>query len=247
MASLLASDETIGEIGGEIQDYSDPQNYLIIGANIGDDGWPVLVSLPAPRLPVRCTQTGMARQAGLGNSETSGLRECDYIPTSNCMLRRKVIQQVGGFDPYFFYPAEDKALGFELKKAGFRNVICADAGAWHKLSQQSRIHSYYMAKRATMRFLLKEYGILRFWDIELKRYLPKLKSRKSGRKQEPHEINQKVESKTLENSLNKKVAYFFALLKAYFWNLFYLPQTISARDKNFLAPEEMKRYKKPLL
>ena len=224
MASLLVSDETIGEIGGEIQDYADQENYLIIGANIGDDGWPVLVSL--------------------SNSETGErLKECDYIPTSNCMLRRQVIYQVGGFDPYFFYPAEDKALGFDIKKAGFRNVICADAGAWHKLSQQSRIHSYYMAKRATMRFLLKEYGILRFLAIELKKYLPKLKKQK----QEFHEINQKAGSETLENSLSNKVAYFFALLRAYLWNLLYLPQTISARGKNFLAPEEMKRYKKPLL
>jgi len=228
MASLLVSDETIGEIGGEIQDYSDPKNYLIIGANIGNDGWPVLVSL--------------------SKSETNKkLKECDYVPTSNCMLRRQVIRQVGGFDPYFFYPAEDKALGFEIKKAGFRNVICVDTGAWHKLSQQSRIHNYYMAKRATMRFLLKEYGILRFLTIELKKYIPKLKSRQSGRKEELHEINQKVEPGTLENSLSNKIAYFFALLRAYLWNLFYLPQTISTRGKDFLAPEEMKRYKKPVL
>ena len=228
MAGLLMSDETIGEIGGEIQDYSDHENYLITGANIGDDGWPVLVSL--------------------SNSEMNeSLKECDYVPTSNCMLRRQVIRQVGGFDPYFFYPAEDKALGFEIKKAGFRNVICADAGAWHKLSQQSRIHSYYMAKRATMRFLLKEYGILCFLIIELKKYLPKLKSRQSGRKEELHEINQKTEPGTLENSLSNKFAYFFALLRAYLWNLFYLPQTISTRGKDFLAPEEMKRYKKPML
>ncbi|HIE26459.1 TPA: glycosyltransferase [Candidatus Poribacteria bacterium] len=222
MASLLVLDKTIGEIGGEIQDYSDPKNYSIIGANIGDDGWPVLVSL--------------------SNSEKDKPKECDYVPTSNCMLRKEIIHQVGGFDPYFFYPAEDTALGFEIKKAGFRNVISADAGAWHKLSQQSRIHSYYMAKRATMRFLLKEYGILRFLSIELKRYFSPLK-----RQQKLREIDQKAETEAFDNSLNNKFAYFFALLKAYLWNLFYLPQTISARGKNFLTSKEMKRYKKPLL
>lgn len=225
MVSLLMSDATIGEIGGEIQDYSDPKNYAIIGGNIGDDGWPVLVSL--------------------SNSEMGRLKECDYVPTSNCMLRGEVIQQVGGFDPYFFYPAEDTALGFEIKKAGFRNLISAGSGAWHKMSRQSRIHSYYMAKRATMRFLLKEYGVLRFLSIELKRYIPKLIPLK--RKRELREINQNTETKTLVSSLNNKFAYFSALLKAYLWNLLYLPQTISARGKNFLTPEEMKRYKKPML
>jgi len=219
MVDLLLSDKTIGEVGGEILDYSDKENYPVIGNQIADDAWPRAISA--------------------SKNEVEKLKECDYLATANCMVRREVICVVGGFDPFYFYPAEDKDLGYRIKKAGFRNVIYFDAGALHKRSQQSRIHSYYMAKRATVRFIIKEYGFGRFLAMELKRYFAMF----SRQKAHHNDIGGVADN----GSIVVSFPYLLALAKAYFWNLLYLPRTINAKGKNFLATAQMKRYKKPRL
>jgi len=233
MVDVLFSDKTVGEVGGEILDYNDKENYQVIGNQIADDAWPQAVSV------------------GKNDSDTS--KECDYLATANCMARREVIYAVGGFDPFYFYPAEDKDIAYRIKKAGFKNVVHFDAGTLHKRSQQSRIHSYYMAKRATVRFIIKEYGFGRFLAMELKRYFSmfsrqkanqiKKENEKTGKRENENETDGMVD----DGSIVLSFPYLLALAKAYFWNLLYLPQTINARDKNFLTTEQMKRYKKPLL
>ena len=231
MVDLLVSDETVGEVGGEILDYSDRKKYQVIGNKIADNAWPRAVSV--------------------SKNDYQKLRECDYLATANCMVRRELIFSVGGFDPFYFYPAEDKDLGYRIKKARFKNVVYFDAGAWHKRDQQSRIHSYYMAKRTTVRFIIKEYGFGRFLTMELKRYFSiflgqKTEQNKGGRTTDNGSIvvSSKFSSQ-FRFSGGNKFPYLFALIKAYFWNLLYLHQTINSRGKNFLTTEQMKRYKKP--
>ena len=66
-------------------------------------------------------------------------KECDFVPTSNCMIRRRVFYELGGFDPYFIYPGEDIDFGYRLTKRGYKNIVCFECGALHKFSEASRI------------------------------------------------------------------------------------------------------------
>lgn len=39
-----------------------------------------------------------------------GLMQRDYIPTSNLFISKELFYKIGGFDPYYIYPGEDKDL-----------------------------------------------------------------------------------------------------------------------------------------
>ena len=50
------------------------------------------------------------------------MEKVESINTSNCIMKRKLIWQVGGFDPAYFYGYEDNNVSFLIKKLGYKCI-----------------------------------------------------------------------------------------------------------------------------
>src|SRR3989344_4266473 len=69
-----------------------------------------------------------AKEIDLG--QYNFLRE---IPLARCiwMVKRKIIEKIGGYDERYFIPYEDSDFSFRARKAGFKIFCVPDAKAWH--------------------------------------------------------------------------------------------------------------------
>jgi len=195
MVSILESDLPIGEIGGETADRASPKvrGYSITKRN----GY----SYPT--------------EMDLDERETV---KCDFLSTSNCMVRKRLLERVGGFDPYYFWTGEDKELGYRIRKLGYRNIAHPTAIVWHESrSKPTPDHAFKSTHRTRVRFVLKNYPILSlpiFVALELRDLLMSV----------------------LRHDW-KIVKY---KLSAHFWNIFFLPQTffLRIRKPNFIQVEK---------
>jgi GT2 family glycosyltransferase len=62
------------------------------------------------------------------------LVEADFVSGCGMLLRRTVLEAVGGFDPRFFMYGEDIDLCARARQAGYRVVAVPGARMWHKVS-----------------------------------------------------------------------------------------------------------------
>lgn len=85
--------------------------------------------------------------------------ECDYVATCNCMQRKDIVYDIGGFDPYFIFMGEDKDFGFRIKMMGCTNIIRQDTGVLHKLASRMKkaLEDFHKNR---IRFIRKHYGIV---------------------------------------------------------------------------------------
>ncbi len=113
MVSALKSDPTIGSIGG--------------------DG-----TLEGGKIVASCGRKKTWYGLGKNVDIREGMKECDYLPTSNCMTRKSVAENVGGFDPHYFYMTEDREFGLLIKRLGFKNIVSFDGALNHKFSEINR-------------------------------------------------------------------------------------------------------------
>ena len=49
-------------------------------------------------------------------------KKVGFLPTFNLFTSKKILYQVGGFDPYYFYLAEDKELCFKIRKLDYKII-----------------------------------------------------------------------------------------------------------------------------
>lgn len=61
-------------------------------------------------------------------------RDVDYITGCALMIRREVVEQIGGLDPAFLIYWEDTDWCMKTKRAGYRVVYEPAAKMWHKIS-----------------------------------------------------------------------------------------------------------------
>lgn len=136
MAAILAACPDVGSVGGEIAAHAKDFDHVH--------------ALAFDRMdrPQRVT----------GNREEA--LECDYLATLCCMMRRRDVQRLGGYDPYGRYGGEDADLGYRLKCAGFRNMARFDCAALHHASSLGRHEdSSYRYCVAWWRFVVKHRGV----------------------------------------------------------------------------------------
>ena len=69
------------------------------------------------------------------------VREFDFATGCCALIKRKVLEKVGLFDPKYFAYFEDADLAQRVKKAGWQVLFFPDAHLWHKVSQSSGIGS----------------------------------------------------------------------------------------------------------
>jgi GT2 family glycosyltransferase len=87
-----------------------------------------------------------------------------------------VIQEIGGFDEYFFYLYEDGDLCERIRKAGYRLVVKPDIQILHRYADKGRlkheqIEYHYYHERLRLYFLIKNWGVKRFLRSFLKKWL----------------------------------------------------------------------------
>ena len=87
-------------------------------------------------------------------------RDVLYVCSAAMMARKKVLDEVGGFDDSYFYGYEDTDLGWRVNLAGYRVVYYPQALAYHKGSQTvssmpDRV--YFHAVKNRIRTMLKNY------------------------------------------------------------------------------------------
>lgn len=68
------------------------------------------------------------------------IKECDYITGCSLLIKRKVLDQLGGFDQAYFAYYEDADLSTRAKKNGWKNIYVPTSKVWHKVSRSTSKH-----------------------------------------------------------------------------------------------------------
>lgn len=114
MVAAIENDPSIGLVGGEISLASGHPGEAY-GRNVGLNGASRRV-VARPGQPIAC----------------------DYLATCNCFGRRSVMMQVGGFDPYYVFGAEDNDFCARVRRLGLRCVASYETAVNHKQSPRGR-------------------------------------------------------------------------------------------------------------
>jgi len=123
MIDLIKSHQTIGSIGGTVYVFDDKSTRIALPQhnhfNMFED-W---------------------------DREEYQLVECDFLPSSNLLMKRDLLLEVGGFTEIYDYLLEDNDLGFKIKKFGLRNVTDRRTIALHPFKSGSvklrRSYNFY--------------------------------------------------------------------------------------------------------
>jgi GT2 family glycosyltransferase len=210
---MLEADEGIGLLGGEI---GEPENRPdeAYGRNVRFNGGSYRV-VARPGAPV----------------------DCDYLATCNCLGRRAVMQQVGGFDPYYVFGGEDLDFGTRVRATGLRCVACHEAAVLHRRSPGGRNpDETYRYHKTRVRSQVKLAGPCRlaagfaadiahallFYCLLPLKLLVKLVRRRKLRRE--------------------NVTGGWLLVKAWLANCADRRETVRCRDADFLSDDELDRY-----
>jgi GT2 family glycosyltransferase len=218
MVETLSLDVSIGEIGGEIPVYRNIMNKAI---------------------GKRRDFFGKNHDVISKKDEKTEnqLKKCTYLATCNCMVRKDVASEIGGFDPYFNFGGEDADFGCRIFKRGYANKVDFRVGVHHHRSTMGRYpDETYRYHRTRVRFNLKHFTIPRnllifgmdffnflvFYSILLPKVLVK-----------------KIKNGELvpENYLGG-----WYLMEAYKVNMGKYAEIKRLRGVNFLTDEEMERF-----
>jgi len=92
---------------------------------------------------------GYARHNGVPLDQVSLTpgEEIAYGSGAGVLLRAKVLQQVGVLDPFLFLYHEDLELGWRIRLAGYRNVLCPSSITYHQYEFRRSIKKYFWMER----------------------------------------------------------------------------------------------------
>lgn len=111
------------------------------------------------------------------------------VSGANMMIRHKVLDEVGVFDPIFFMYCEESELSWRIRKAGYKNVNVPQARIVHLEGKSSKFkekrkmmeldgrRKYYIKTRGKMYFELA--NIMLIMGLTLRQFLYKFSGRKS--------------------------------------------------------------------
>lgn len=74
----------------------------------------------------------------LSERDTHMLTECDYVITCGCLIRKEVLERIGGFDPDYFVYHEDVDFCVRAQRNGFKVLYEPRAIVKHKLARGKR-------------------------------------------------------------------------------------------------------------
>jgi len=218
MVKRLSNDTKIGEIGGEIPVY----------LGIEDEARGKRRDFLGKNHDVVSEKNGAVSEDG---------KECTYLATCNCMVRKEVAFEVGGFDPYYKFGGEDADFGYAIRKRGYSNRVDFKTGVLHRRSVTGRYpdetYRYHLTRvrfnlkhlsliRNLIIFLMDFFGFILFYLL----FLPKLAIKKL-----------KNEALVSENYWGG-----YYLMKAYIINIAKYAEIKRLKGADFLSKEEMDRF-----
>jgi GT2 family glycosyltransferase len=195
---------------------------------------------------------GGSRDAVLRAGSSCRFLEVDFVPTCNCMIERKILLEIGGFDSLFRYPSEDRDLGWRLKKKGYKNIIGVEFASVHKVSTVAASRTrFYDWNRARFKFLIKHRGVpvfllMPFLDglcvpVEiLKTVLKYFRDKSSRMVEDKGNVQFKIRPKLQQGSRLK--AYGLAFMEC----LRGFENTIKSRQADFISRDLMGEYERTM-
>lgn len=161
-------------------------------------------------------------------SQASEQREVDYLMGSGMLVRRSVIDQIGGLDEEYFAYFEETDWCARAIRAGYSLMYVPTAILYHK--QAGSVASefqYYMMWRNRIRFALKNFdlafipGFLLFCGLD-------------------------ICGEMIINLRDSKRGWNKLILKAMLWNLVHLSGTLKARQRDLKRIQPQRSYNRSL-
>ena len=87
------------------------------------------------------------------------MKEVDVLATCNLLTKKKYLEDVGGFDHYFFFYLEDIDLTYRMKKKGYKLFVIDECKIVHYFSQKNRFNNYFKSSRNRVYFLIKNFKL----------------------------------------------------------------------------------------
>ena len=84
----------------------------------------------------------------------------EVLATCNLMIKRKAIENVGGFDHFYFFYLEDLDLTYRIFKKGYKMYLIEKCPVIHYFSEKSRFKNHFQAKKNRIYFIIKNFSIL---------------------------------------------------------------------------------------
>lgn len=147
MVKIMSENPNIGELGGEIPVYRGIMDQAI-----------------GKRRDFFGKNHDVISKIGTGPNYQ--FKDCTYLATCNCMVRKSVALDVGGFDPYYKFGGEDADFGYRILGKGYSNRVCFKVGVHHHRSVAGRYSDEtFRYLRTRVRFNLKHFSLFRNFVI----------------------------------------------------------------------------------
>jgi len=220
MRVILKACENIGALGGEYSHYG--KEMLYCRKYVFPNGETISRRIP---------------------KEQYRMLECDYVPTNNCIVKKSLLVNLGGFDPVYRVSSEDCELGYKIKQARMRNVVDYRTAVFHNLDVERRPSDLMKAIINRVRFVFKNFTMreiicLPYYEIS---YIFRsgqinnvMRKDYQAVKHLPQGLRQMVEQGgelRIFGLIAISMLYLFYLVTAYIYNLLMLPWTLYSRSK----------------
>jgi len=87
-------------------------------------------------------------------------KEIAYGSGAGVLVNLEAVKKVGLFDPAFFMYHEDLDLGWQIKLAGYKNLLSWDSVVYHKYEFSKSVKKYYFMERNRYIVLWENYKLL---------------------------------------------------------------------------------------
>jgi GT2 family glycosyltransferase len=96
----------------------------------------------------------------MGHLDENATHEVDVLSGAFMMVKKEVLDKIGGFDERFFMYAEDIDLSYRIQKAGYKNYYLAETSILHYKGGSTKKNATYVRHfyRAMSQFVKKHYG-----------------------------------------------------------------------------------------
>ncbi len=183
----------------------------------------------------------------------------EVLATCNLLTKKKYVEDVGGFDHYFFFYLEDLDLTYRMKKKGFNLYLLDECNIVHYFSSNTRFTNYFKSYRNRIFFLIKNFKITNtlilpiydfFYFININSLKRIYSSFFKNRKIENYRIKTVDKKFNFENifyTFQKILLVFFSLIFSYAYIPYYLIiKKKIQKEKNFLSLVNKKDFKQIL-
>jgi GT2 family glycosyltransferase len=135
LVKVAEQNDRIGFVSGKVYYHEEPQRLQTAGKNSD----PIFIV------------GSMVGYKEVDNGQYDEVREYDFVDDVFLLVRRRVFEEVGGYDPLFFLMYEETDWCARVRRAGFKIMYTPDAKIWHKGNRDpssgiSRIHQFYLAR-----------------------------------------------------------------------------------------------------